>query len=73
MVVRLLSKVTEYVQEPFISEELGENFAIAINYCLAELATSRGMKLKIKNPERFYFQPKELLIDIVTMYGNMMD
>jgi len=55
MVIRLLSKVTEYVQEPFVSQELGEKFALAINYCLAELATSRGMKLKIKEPERFYF------------------
>ena len=57
MVIKLLSKVTEYVKEPFISEELGEKFAIAINYCLAELATSRGLKLKIKKPERFYFHP----------------
>ena len=34
MVIKLLNKVTSYCQEPFVSEELGEKFAIAINYCL---------------------------------------
>ena len=29
------------------------------------------MKFKIKNPERFYFEPKELLVNLITMYSNM--
>ena len=29
------------------------------------------MKFKIKNPERFHFEPKELLVNIITMYSNM--
>jgi len=37
------------------------------------LTSQKGLKIKINKPERFYFQPKELLIDIVTTYGNMMD
>lgn len=31
------------------------------------------MKFKIQNPERFYFEPKELLINLATMYVNMGD
>jgi len=73
MVIKLLNKVTTYCQDPFVTEELGEKFAIAINYCLDQLTSQKGLKIKINKPERFYFQPKELLIDIVTMYGNMMD
>ena len=29
------------------------------------------MKFKIKNPERFYFEPKSLLVNLITMYANM--
>ena len=38
-VVQLLSKVTKTFQSPFVSEELGERFANAINYCLDSLAS----------------------------------
>ena len=34
MVIELLSKVTTYCQEPFVTVELGEKFATALNYCL---------------------------------------
>ena len=27
--------------------------------------------MKIKEPERFYFEPKELLVNLITMYANM--
>ena len=34
MIVELLAKVTEYCPEPFVSEELGEKFAEAVDFCL---------------------------------------
>jgi ubiquitin conjugation factor E4 B len=71
MVTQLLAKVTQSCQDPFISEELGEKFAQAVNFCLDQLTTQKGLKFKIKNPERFYFEPKELLVNLVTMYANM--
>jgi ubiquitin conjugation factor E4 B len=66
-----LAKVTGHCPDPFVSNELGEKFAQAINFCLDQLTTQKGLKFKIKNPERFYFEPKELLINLVTMYANM--
>ena len=66
-----MSKVTQYCPEPFISLEIGEKFTMAINYCLDQLATQKGLKMKIKEPERFFFEPKELLINLITMYANM--
>ena len=36
-----------------------------------QLTTQKGLKFKIKNPERFYFEPKELLVNLITMYANM--
>jgi len=71
MVIQLLAKVTAHCPEPFVTKELGEKFAQAINFCLDQLTTQKGLKFKIKNPERFYFEPKELLVNLVTMYANM--
>jgi hypothetical protein len=31
------------------------------------------LKFKIKNPERFFFEPKELLVNLINMYANMAD
>lgn len=35
------------------------------------MTTQKGLKFKIKNPERFYFEPKGLLVNLVTMFSNM--
>lgn len=67
----MLSKVTKHSPEPFVTKELGEKFAQAINFCLDQLTTQKGLKFKIKDPERFYFEPKNLLVNLVTMYANM--
>ena len=66
-----MSKVTKHCQDPFVSEELGEKFSQALNFCLDQLTTQKGLKFKIKDPERFHFEPKELLINIISMYANM--
>lgn len=71
MVIQLLAKVTKHCPEPFVSKELGEKFAQAINFCLDQLTTQKGLKFKIKNPERFYFEPIGLLQNLITMYANM--
>ena len=71
MVISLLARVTTHCQEPFISDELGEKFAQAVNFCLDQLTTQKGLKFKIKDPERFHFTPKELLVNLTTMYANM--
>lgn len=71
MIIELLSKVTENCPEPFTSEELGEKFAEAVDFCLDQLCSQKGLKFKIKDPERYHFQPKELLANLVRMYANM--
>ena len=71
MVIQLMSKVTQFCKDPFISLELGEKFAQALNFCLDQITTEKGLKFKIKDPERFHFEPKNLLVNIITMYSNM--
>ena len=58
-------------KDPFISNELGEKFAQALNFCLDQLSTEKGLKLKIKDPSRFHFDPKSLLTSIINIYSNM--
>lgn len=71
MVIQLLARVTTHSQQPFISEELGEKFAQAVNFCLDQLTTQKGLKFKIKDPERYHFEPKSLLTNLIAMYANM--
>ena len=71
MVIQLLAKVTLHCPEPFISDELGKKFAEATNFCLDQLCSEKGLRFKIKNPERFHFEPKELLTNLIQMYTNM--
>ena len=73
MVVQLLQKVTQHLQEPFVSEELGERFANALNFCVDSLVSQKGLKLKVNQPERFNFEPRTLLQNILSMYANMSD
>ena len=66
-----MAKVTKNCQDPFVSEELGEKFSQALNFCLDQLTTQKGLKFKINDPGRFHFNPQELLVNIVSMYANM--
>ena len=54
-----------------MSEELGERFANAINFCIDSLVGQKGLKLKVNNPEAYNFEPRTLLINIMNMYANM--
>jgi ubiquitin conjugation factor E4 B len=71
MVIELVARITRHCATPFTTEEMGEKFAQAVNFCLDQLTTEKGLKFKIRDPERFHFEPKELLIGIITMYANM--
>lgn len=72
-IIQLLSRVTYHIKEPFISEELGEPFANAIDFCLDSLIGKKGLKLKVNNPDRYNFDPRSLLSNIINMYANMSD
>jgi ubiquitin conjugation factor E4 B len=72
-VVQLLAKVTASFQSPFVSEELGERFANALNFCLDSLVGQKGLKLKVNDPEAYNFDPRSLLVNILSMYANMSD
>ena len=56
-----------------MSEELGERFANALNFCIDSLVSQKGLKLKVNQPERFNFEPRTLLINILSMYANMSE
>ena len=68
-----MAKVTKNVKEPFISEELGEKFANALNFSLDALIGQKGLKLKVENPAQYNFEPIGLLVNIINMYANMAE
>lgn len=38
---------------------------------MESLVGNKGIKLKVNNPEKYNFEPRELLVNILTMYANM--
>jgi ubiquitin conjugation factor E4 B len=35
--------------------------------------SEKGLKLKVKDPERFFFEPRELTVNLLMMYANMSE
>jgi len=70
-VVNLMARITEHCKEPFVSEEIGEAFACALNFCLDSLVSQKGLKIKVSNPKQYNFNPETLLEDILKMYSHM--
>lgn len=44
---------------------MAERLANMVNYFLAQLVGPKCLELKVKNPEKYHFQPRELLIQII--------
>jgi ubiquitin conjugation factor E4 B len=42
-----------------------------LNFCIDALVSQKGLKLKVKNPEEYNFDPRGLLTNILSMYANM--
>lgn len=66
-----MSKMTRVMKKPFISNELGEPFAQALNFSLDALVSPKGQKIKVTNPEQYHFEPVKLLECLVQIFLNM--
>ncbi|KAI1793388.1 ubiquitin elongating factor core-domain-containing protein [Ganoderma leucocontextum] len=70
--VDLLKIFTGETKAPFMVPEIVDRLAAMLDYNLETLVTrSRG--LIVKNPEKYKFNPKTLLSDIIQVYLNLSD
>lgn len=71
--VGLLKMFTAETKEPFMAPEIVDRLAAMLDYNLDALAGPRCNDLKVKNPEKYKFDPKTLLSDIITVFLNLSE
>lgn len=59
------------IVEPFMAPEVVDRLAAMMDYNLAALVGPRCTELKVKNPERYRFDPKKLLSELVQTYLHL--
>lgn len=70
--VKMLQYTSAEITGPFLLPELVERIASMLNYFLLQLAGPQQRRaLKVKDPEKYEFRPKELLSQIVELYVNL--
>ncbi|PIL22469.1 hypothetical protein GSI_15157 [Ganoderma sinense ZZ0214-1] len=71
--VDLLKIFTGETKAPFMVPEIVDKLAAMLDYNLETLVGPRSRDLIVKNPDKFKFNPKALLSDIIQVYLNLSD
>ncbi|ANB12739.1 ubiquitin-ubiquitin ligase UFD2 [Sugiyamaella lignohabitans] len=69
--VVLLNLFTSAIPKAFVTPEIVDRFAAMLNYNLTALVGPKCRELKVQNPEKYGFNPRELLSRIVDVYLNL--
>lgn len=65
--------ISKICQQNFLNFKLGERLANLLNYSLDVFTSKRGLKLQIKNMKEYGFDPKFILISLVSTYVAFLD
>jgi ubiquitin conjugation factor E4 B len=71
--VGLLRVFTAETKAPFMMPEIVDRLAAMLNYNLDALVGPKCQELKVKEPEKYKFKPRELLSDILEVFLNLSD
>ncbi|KAF8315752.1 ubiquitin elongating factor core-domain-containing protein [Cantharellus anzutake] len=71
--IGLLKEFTAEAKTPWMSPEIVDRLAAMLDYNLAKLAGPECQNLKVENVEKYRFNPKQLLSDILSIYLNLSD
>ncbi|EPT05311.1 hypothetical protein FOMPIDRAFT_1045367 [Fomitopsis schrenkii] len=71
--VQMLKAFTGETKEPFMVPEIVDRLAAMLDYNLDALAGPKCQNLTVKDPEKYKFEPKALLSDIIDVYLNLSD
>ncbi|CDH50642.1 ubiquitin conjugation factor e4 [Lichtheimia corymbifera JMRC:FSU:9682] len=69
--VHMLQYLTAEVVEPFMVTEVVDRLAAMLDYNLAQLVGPKCTELKVKNREKYHFQPRVLLSEIIDIYLHL--
>lgn len=71
--VDLLKIFTAETKAPFMEPEIVDRLAAMLDYNLDALVGPRCSDLKVKDREKYRFEPRKLLSDIIQIYLNLSD
>ncbi|PFH54088.1 hypothetical protein AMATHDRAFT_136414 [Amanita thiersii Skay4041] len=71
--VELLKMFTAETKTPFMVPEIVDRLAAMLDYNLVALAGPKYQDLKVREPEKYKFNPKALLNDILQVFANLSD
>lgn len=69
--VDLLKLFTAETKAPFMMPEVVDRLAAMLDYNLSALAGPKCQELKVRNPERLGWEPRNLLRDIIDIFLNL--
>ncbi|CEI90732.1 hypothetical protein RMCBS344292_05047 [Rhizopus microsporus] len=69
--VHMLNYMTAEVVQPFLVNEIVDRLAAMLDYNLVQLVGPKCTELKVKNPERYHFNPRKLLSEIIDIYLHL--
>jgi hypothetical protein len=65
--------ISKICQQNFLNFKLGERLANLLNYSLDVFTSKRGLKLQVKNMKEYGFDPKFILISLVSTYVAFLE
>lgn len=71
--VDMLKIFTAETKEPFMMPEIVDRLAAMLDYNLDALVGPRCNDLRVDNKEKYHFNPRQLLSDVVQVYLNLGD
>ncbi|SCU92656.1 LAMI_0E11452g1_1 [Lachancea mirantina] len=71
--VALFNIFTEDIPRAFTTKEIVDRLASMLDYNLASLVGPKCRELKVKDPQKYSFDPKALLKSLTTVYINLSD
>ncbi|KAG9315705.1 ubiquitin elongating factor core-domain-containing protein [Chiua virens] len=71
--VGLLRDFTAETKAPFMMPEIVDKLAAMLDYNLEALVGPKCGELRVKEPEKYHFEPRQLLSDILQVYLNLSD
>lgn len=66
--IELFHQLSFEIVDPFMDDLLINEISKMLNLFLSELAGPKSIDLKVKNPKKYYFDPKSLLLKITDIY-----
>nr|XP_009859036.1 ubiquitin conjugation factor E4 B isoform X1 [Ciona intestinalis] len=69
--LNMLHYLTKLVQKPFLRPELADRLAAMLNFNLLQLCGPKCNNLKVKQPEKYGFEPKKLVEQLTDLYLHL--